>query len=120
MKIKLIGLLFLSLYVFNACHENYIEPDNTQNITIKNIAEFIYDLKISGDEEGANIITMAKHAKVCEITRNSATDWNCVFTYIPVENYVGSDIVEIETCTGGEGLKCSNLATIKFIFEITN
>lgn len=119
-KIKLIGILFLSLYVLNACQKDSFEPDDTQNISIKNTEEYTYNLNISGDEEGAIIITMAKHAKFCEITRNSATDYNCIFNYIPQEDYVGTDYVEIETCTGGEGISCTKKITIHFYFNVTN
>jgi len=120
MKIKLIGILFIGMYVLYACQKDSIEPDNTQNISIKNTEAFTYNLNISGDEEGAIIITVAKHAKICEITRNAETDYNCIFNYIPQEDYVGTDYVEIETCTGGEGISCSKKTTLRFAFEISN
>lgn len=89
-------------------------------ITIKNTNEYVHDFNISGDEEGAIIKVQALHFEVSEITRNAITNWSVVYTYKPTPGYVGKDSVEIETCTGGGGIYCTEIEIVKLNFQITD
>ncbi len=71
-----------------------------------------------GDEEGAIIIVQALHFEVSEFARNETTNWSVVYTYKPTPGYVGKDSVEIETCTGCNGVVCSEMEIVKLIFQI--
>ncbi|MCF8338554.1 MAG: hypothetical protein K9I74_11305 [Bacteroidales bacterium] len=77
-------------------------------------------MKISGDEEGASIQTQAQHFQTSTIVRDSSTNWSAVYYYKPDSGYVGEDYVAIETCTGGNGVNCSNIDVISINFNITN
>ena len=94
--------------------------NNDIDITLKNSESYSYNLNISGDEEGAIIKVQAMHFQISELIRDSGTNWSVVYIYKPVSGYVGSDYVEIETCTGGDGINCSDIETVKINFEITD
>lgn len=105
--------------IFNlGCEESESGMDKHKEFTIKNDTTFLYDLEISGDEEGATIKKQALHYEISELYRDSSTDWSIVYKYVPESDYVGSDYVEIETCTGGTGVSYSNIGLIKISFDI--
>lgn len=79
---------------------------------------YTYDLNISGDEEGAIIKQQAVHFELSELVRDSSTNWSVVYRYIPKNGYRGTDYIEIETCTGGEGIKCSDIGIVSISFNI--
>lgn len=112
-------ILVLSLgFLFFSCEDENIR-ELEDKINLKNSESFHYDLHISGDEEGATIIEQANHFEISELNRDETTNWSIVYTYKPEQGFSGSDSVTIETCTGGEGVTCTNLDTLKFIFNVT-
>ncbi len=112
--------LFLLLAIWHCDKTENTDLYRGEIIQLKNSEEYIHDFKISGDEEGAVIKVQAKHFLISEISRNENTNWSVVYTYQPESDYIGTDSVEIETCTGGDGLSCSNLESFTFIFEVSN
>ena len=87
-------------------------------ITLRSGEMFTYDLNISGDEEGAVIKLQAKHFELSDLIRDSSTNWSVVYRYAPENGYTGKDYVEIETCTGGEGISCSEIGIVSINFNI--
>jgi len=87
-------------------------------ISLRSGELYTYDLNISGDEEGAVIKQQAVHYELSELVRDSSTNWSIVYKYIPKNEYQGADYVEIETCTGGEGVKCSMIEIVSISFNI--
>lgn len=89
-----------------------------KQITLSSGELYTYDLNISGDEEGALIKQQAVHFELSELVRDSSTNWSVVYRYIPENGYQGTDYVEIETCTGGEGIKCTEIGLVGISFNI--
>ena len=89
-----------------SCNDGIVT--RTKNVTLKNSELFEYDLNINGDEEGARIIRQALHYEASVIVRNAGTNYNTVYRYKATDEYYGQDEVEIETCSGGEGIRCDN------------
>lgn len=117
MRFHLISLIFVFIIILS-CEEINPGMNEQKEFTIKNSETFLYDLKISGDEEGATIKKQALHHEISELSRDSSTNWSVVYKYIPEKDYIGSDYVEIETCTGGTGISCSDIGLIKISFNI--
>lgn len=90
------------------------------NVQMKNNDNYELNLLISGDEEGARIITQATHFQKSELERGKNTNWEVVYKYTPLPSYIGSDFVEIETCTGGSSTGCDNKNILRINFTITN
>jgi len=67
----------------------------------------------------ATIITQAKHYQISELNRDSTNNWSVVYRYKPKTGFGGSDYVEIETCSGGQGLSCENIEIMQINFKIT-
>jgi hypothetical protein len=74
----------------------------TVRVSLSNAATYQYPT-VGGDEEGARIITQAKHYRVSEIRRNEATNWIATYVYQPTDGFVGSEYVEIEILAGSDG-----------------
>ena len=120
---KMLKLSFLAICILSLTNCNKEETENLvseMEVTINNFDDFELDLMISGDEEGATIKTQAQHFQKSELIRDSSTNWNVVYSYKPLSNYTGMDFVEIETCTGGESIGCTNLEIVRINFVITN
>lgn len=117
-NLKILWVLLLPL-VFG-CDKLVDDPisDNSELVELKNTEEYRLDLKISGDEEGAVIKIQSKNHQVSELIRNEETQWSVVYRYKPQPNFVGSDSVEIETCTGGASTGCTQINVIKLKFNI--
>ncbi|HSH20321.1 MAG TPA: hypothetical protein VLA03_07695 [Draconibacterium sp.] len=123
MKILTEILLLLVLFttIFWSCEkEETLEPNNQVYITLKNTDDFIHDLKISGDEEGATIKEQATHFSISKIIRNESTGWSVVYQYKPEPDFVGTDSVKIETNTGSDGSGPGNINLTEFFFQITD
>ncbi len=119
MKVIKTTSILLLFFLLNCTKEEI----NTDFIQINNSEEYTYDLKISGDEEGASILTQALHFEKSELIRNSSTNFNIVYKYKANSNYVGTDFVEIVTCTlgpGNNGIACNKRDTIRIDFNISN
>ncbi len=116
-----LSLFLVIISIFGSCDkdEAAISTDNI-NVTITNSEVYKHDFMISGDEEGAIIKTQAQNFQKSELIRDSSTNWSVVYEYKPLSNYAGTDYVEIETCTGGEGVGCSNIEIVRINFTITN
>lgn len=114
------ALIILTVLAVWSCTSDEIPSDkNTQDIALKSGQIYIYDFNISGDEEGATIITPPKHAEISEIVRDATTNWSVVYKYQAVAGYSGTDAVEIETCTGGDGTNCGETKLYLIQFNIT-
>jgi len=83
------------------------------------LISLVFSLVLLGcDEEGAVIKQHAKHYELNELVRDSSTNWSVVYRYAPEKGYIGKDYVEIETCTGGEGIVCSEIGIVSISFNI--
>jgi hypothetical protein len=58
---------------------------------------------VSGDEEGAAIVTQARHYTMSEVRRDSTTRWVATYFYQPTAGFTGHDLVELEVSTGPDG-----------------
>ena len=117
---KTILLLSIALLFLTCDKDDSTYLVNKIDVIIKNSEDYNYDLNISGDEEGAVIKVQAKHFQISELIRNSSTNWNVVYQYQPEANYVGADYIEIEACTGGQGVNCTNTEIVRINFTITD
>lgn len=109
--------LFVSL-VFSLVLIGCDKVPEEKVITLHCCETYTYDFNISGDEEGAVIKQQAKHYELSELVRDSSTNWSVVYRYTPEKGYTGEDYVEIENCTGGEGIACSEIGIVSIIFNI--
>lgn len=93
-------LLLLPIVALHGC----TEPDavETVNVQLRNAETYQYPT-VGGDEEGASIITQAKHYSVSEIRRGAETYWVATYVYRPTAGFVGSDYAEIEVQSGSAG-----------------
>ena len=120
MKTLIIPILSLVTFLYFSCSEDDTKVKNDElTVTISNAELYEYDFKISGDEEGATILTQAKHFQVSEIIRDVSTNWSVVYQYKPQAGFTGEDYVEIQTCTGGQGSGCTDLHTIRINFTVS-
>ena len=124
MKLLLkIALSFVIVIILGSCHEENVvskASSESRSVVLKNTEEYALDLLVSGDEEGALIKTQAKSFQISELFRDSSTSWRVVYRYRPIANFTGTDYVEIETCTGGEGVGCNDIKVVSINFTITN
>lgn len=93
-------------------------PVETVSVALRNTETYQYPT-VGGDEDGARIVTQAKHYTVSAIRRNAETNWVAVYVYQPAAGFVGSDYVEIEVLTGSDGASPpTNIKTVAFQFVI--
>lgn len=94
-------VLLLPLIVqMQGCTEpNAVE---TVNVQLRTAETYQYPT-VGGDEEGATIVTQAKHHSVSEIRRGPETYWVATYVYQPAPGFVGSDYAEIEVLAGSDG-----------------
>ena len=114
----LIPILIVCILI-PACRQIRLGPKVDVEATISNTEEYRYDTGISGDEEGASIITEPEHSMVSELIRDASTNFSVVYRYVPDSTYTGEDRVVIETCTGGLGRSCGTYGRIRFDLTIT-
>ena len=122
-RLSIIALSFVIAIILGGCHEEKIvlnSSSESRSVILKNTEEYALDLLISGDEEGAIIKTQAKIFQISELIRDSTTNWSVVYRYKPMASFTGTDYVEIETCTGGEGVDCNDIKVVSINFTITN
>jgi len=112
--------LFLLFSLMSCDEEEMAGITRDIEVTITNVETYEYDLMISGDEEGAVIVTQAQHFQKSELVRDMSTNWSVVYRYMPMEDFTGTDFVDIETCTGGTGTGCSDIDIFRISFAITN
>ncbi len=115
---KFLLIIISNLFLVYCTYEDIPDDEKSGEIELKSGQEFRYDFNISGDEEGASIITQAEHAEVSQLIRDELTNWSVVYRYKSVAGYTGIDSVEIETCTGGDGISCNQLDTLIFTFHV--
>lgn len=118
LKLSLVIMCFL--FITNCSQKITGNLDNEIQVTLKNTDAYELDLLISGDEEGASIKTQAINMKRSELDRNATTNWSVVYYYQPKVNFVGSEYVEILTCTRGASKGCSDIKIVKINFTIIN
>lgn len=58
---------------------------------------------VGGDEDGAAIVTQARHYAISEMRRDSTTQWVATYIYQPAAGFTGRDMVEMEVSTGSDG-----------------
>lgn len=106
MKKTILILIFVfGISILNQSCKNDSSLNSTKNtiyVTINTDDTYEYDLGYFGDEEGAYISKQAKHFQVIEIERIIASG-KVIYTYQPIENYVGIDEVEIKSERGSDG-----------------
>ena len=120
-KSEILLLFVLFTAIFWSCQkEETFNPNNQGYITLKNTDNFIHDLKISGDEEGASINEQAIHYSISKIIRDESTGWSAVYQYKPESDFIGIDSVKIEINTGSDGSGQGNIKLIEFFFQITD
>ena len=89
-------------------------------IALRNTQTYQYST-VGGDEEGATIVTQAKHYSISEIRRNQQTNWVAIYFYQPTPGYVGADYVELEIRTGSDGAgPPTNGKRIALSFQVSN
>ena len=116
------SVLFLILiFLAFGCNTKKEDTNLEKNIhvSLKNTEDYYYDLKIGGDEEGASFKVQAMHYQVSELVRDVSTGYNVIYHYLPEAGYQGTDYVEIETCTGGDGTGCTDSNVIRINFDVT-
>lgn len=116
--LKLTLSLIIALLIWS-CEKDDVDILPVEiRVPLKNTEAYRYDLNISGDEEVETINIQANHFLTSELIRDSSTDWSVVYLYKPEAGFVGTDYVEIETCSGGQGANCANFQVVKIIFEV--
>jgi hypothetical protein len=116
--LSIISLLLIALFQLTSCSDEV--SSETINVELNSTETYKYSI-VSGDEEGAAIISQAKHFEVSEVIRNSETNFAAVYTYKPKTNYVGNDSVELQIKKGSDGAsEPTEIKTIKINFIITN
>lgn len=116
--VKAVGLIIVASILWTCEKDLVRQTTKTMDVQLKNTEEYSYDFNISGDEEGASITTQATHYEISKLKRDSNTNWSVVYLYKPEAGYIGSDYVEIETCTGGEGTNCGHIEIVQLHFII--
>lgn len=116
--LKFSVLIFCVLSLSNCDKENTICLDSEINVTMNNSEAYELDLLISGDEEGASIITQAQHFQKSELIRDSTTNWSVVYYYEPLPNFTGIDFIEIEKSS--LFTPNSNNEIVRINFEVIN
>lgn len=66
-------ILFSVMLVWSCKSDEIPSDKNTNEIILKSGQIYIYDFNITGDEEGATIITQPEHAQISEIIRDATT-----------------------------------------------
>lgn len=106
MKKTILILIFVfGISILSQSYKNDSSLNSTKNtiyVTIITDDTYEYDLGYFGDEEGAYISKQAKHFQVSEIERIIASG-KVIYTYQPIESYVGTDEVEIKSERGSDG-----------------
>lgn len=93
-------MVVLAVGTLEACRA----PTAVETVTVSIAAGELYQYPtVGGDEEGARIVTQARHYATSEIRRNAATNWVATYVYQPAAGFTGSDGVEIEILTGSDG-----------------
>jgi len=114
--------IILSFLIFTqSCKKDESVNSTTKTIyvTIKSNETYQFDLGSFGDEEGAGISRQASHFQVSKTERVNYV--KIIYTYIPAQDYVGTDEVELKAERGSDGAGPNNEITFFVIkFEITN
>lgn len=99
--IFILAILLLILTSTQSCKKDI------SNVTIYatiNVNEtYQYDLGNFGDEEGATISSQAIHFQISKIEIDTNSYSKYYYTYIPAQNYIGADEVEITSARGSDG-----------------
>ncbi len=117
--VRSIFLIIIISFVWTCEKDLERQTIKTMDVLLKNTEEYSYDFNISGDEEGASITTQSTHYQTSKLKRDSDTNWSVVYLYKPESGYIGTDYVEIEFCTGGEGTNCEHIEIVQLHFIIT-
>lgn len=117
--VRSIFLIIIISFVWTCEKDLERQTIKTMDVLLKNTEEYSYDFNISGDEEGASITTQSTHYQTSKLKRDSYTNWSVVYLYKPESGYIGTDYVEIEFCTGGEGTNCEHIEIVQLHFIIT-
>lgn len=112
-----LAFMFLVSCGFGACEKDETSIEVTE-VTIKNSREYSRSLNMYGDNERAYVLTQAQHFKISQLSRDASTDWDYVYVYKPERGYVGTDFVEIETCTRGNSGECGDRKILRINFTM--
>lgn len=108
----------VNIPLLNSCDD--FGSGSSIDITVGNLQTYQFDFGVCGDEDGVSITKMAEHYSICEIVRDSTTNFCCYLRYKPAAGYAGSDYIEAETNTGNAGSGGGTLKTIEFNITVTN
>lgn len=93
-------LILVSLAAVGACRH----PTAVETLPVSLATGEIYrHPTVGGDEDGAMIVTQARHYAISEMRRDSTTQWVATYFYQPTAGFSGRDVVEIEISTGSTG-----------------
>ena len=97
-----ITVTLISIVLFGGCKKDESKNSiKTINVTLQYNQTYQYDLGGFGDEEGASIIRQASHYEISKMDR---INWvNMIYTYKPIQDYIGSDEVELKAERGSDG-----------------
>ncbi len=115
---KLFLILICSFLTFiQGCKKD--DPNDatkTIYVSIKTNQTYQYNLGSFGDEEGAGITRQASHFQVSQLERINYV--NVVYTYKPLQDFNGIDVVELKAERGSDGVS-PNDKIIVYIFNIS-
>ena len=116
-KILIPVVICCILLIFEGCKKD--ESANspvTIYVTIKANQTYEYDLGYFGFEEGAIMVRQGTHFQTSKLER---LDYEkVIYTYIPLQDFTGSDEVELRAGRGSDGAS-PNTNIIVYIFKIT-
>lgn len=109
-------ILMSSSALLLSCRKESVSKQAGQTIYQTTQMNGYYELVLGsfGDEEGAGIVTQAKHFSVSNLNRGTDVT---TYKYVPEANFVGTDEVTIASAKGSDGASANHqivYTTIKF------
>jgi len=111
--ILILTIIFCILTITQSCKKD--KSNKTIHATINANGTYQYDLGNFGDEEGARISRQATHFQVSKIEIDTINYSKYIYTYIPTQNYIGTDEVELTSEKGSDGSGPNTEITITII-----
>ena len=73
--------------------------------------------------EGVDISQQAENSTTSEVTRDSSTDWEVYYNYVPLPGFVGEDSVELQiskTIFDDSGSPVNSTESLLIMFNVTD
>ena len=114
-----IAISLAGMTMFSGCEHDPKKVQATEEIneTLKNTESYQKTL-VGGDEEGASIKIQATHYENSELIRDESTNFNVVYHYKPVIDFIGTDFVVIDVTRNKTGVN-PEVQTLKINFTVT-